>query len=478
MLYEEANEVPNEFYSSVLNQPMYQHVKIIKRNGSDSKKFYSIHEVKTLGSSQSFQLVLIFQDTNNLNETKLTYYIIDKKNTSFSDMLVKAIVAAESIDLLLGLYDKIASTASTIDVTANASLSTTSIISKSLLAVIIVSIVTAGGGIMIGDAYFSDPTVEYYVYPEQMPAELHGMSLEIMDVYSTDEKSEIINYDCDNESVVHDLNYSFECVTENSLGNKESVTTTVSVKAPNNKLDADAIQCVEQYYYPLSDEFTNNYTYLSNLPNASPGTLSDYKNTHIKLMDDYFENHDYANAKKHATIVLKYFNINDIQALSTLGNVMRDEDRTDVNGVQCAIAVHSTPFISHTAWGKLSLADNYHVLGDYDTSTYWSSQVIDGYVVQVDDEIHEISYVNSLIVKANALYRQALVEQSEFDQAKMYYNLAHDITPSYDTWFGLGNIDRHEGNFEGALEKYERARELASDDTTEINDAINRVLVE
>ena len=104
-------------------------------------------------------------------------------------------------------------------------------------------------------------------------------------------------------------------------------------------------------------------------------------------------------------------------------------------------------------------------------STYWSSQVIDEYGIQIDDDISEISYVNGLVVKANALYRQALAEQSGFGEAKRYYSRAHDITSSYDTWFGLGNIDRHEGNFAGALEKYEEAKKWA-ENTTEIDHAM------
>ena len=342
-------------------------------------------------------------------------------------------------------------------------------ISKTTLTAIMMSIITVAGGGVIGDTYYSDPNVEYAVYPAQIPAELSGVSLVVGDVYSTDDKSEIINYDCNNESIVHDLHYSFECIAENSLGNKESVITTVSVKEPNNLLGADATQCVEQYYYPLSDEFTSSYTYLSNLPNASPSSLSNYKNTHIKLMDDYFEDRDYTNAKKHATIVLKYFNINDIQALSTLGNIMRDEDRTDIMGAQCAIAVHSTPFLYHTAWGKISLAEDYHVLHDFKQASSLASLVIDDYNNPKKQDVHEVTYKNALIIKANALFRMAMAEQAnDIEEIRKYYTLAHEIEPSYDSWFGLGNLDRYVSNFDEALEKYEQAKKLAKD-TAEID---------
>lgn len=352
-------------------------------------------------------------------------------------------------------------------------------ISKNLLVTIIISaVVTAGGGIILGDAYFSDPYVEYFVYPGQMPAELHGVSVTVNDVYSTDDKTEIINYDCNNESIIHELDYSFNCITENSLGNKESIITNVSVREPDNRLGADATQCVEQHYHMLSDDendITKYYPYLSNLPNVSPSSLSNYKNTHIKLMDDYFTNHDYVNAKKHATIVLKYFSINDVQALSTLGNAMRDKDRNDINGVKCAIIVHSTPFLYSTAWGKLSLAEDHHVLHDFKKAANLATLVIKEYNSENPD-IHETTYKNALIVKANALMRMAMAERADdIENVRKHYTTAHEIEPSYDSWFGLGNLDRYVGNFADALEKYEQAKELATD-TTEIDYEISVLL--
>ncbi len=339
------------------------------------------------------------------------------------------------------------------------------------LTVMIISATAAASGVIIADAYYSDPYIEYSLYPPQLPADLHGTSLIVENVYSTDSKSEILRYDCDTELMVHESNYTFDCITENSLGNKEIVTTTVSVKEPRNLLEEVATECVLQHYI-LSDDITKDYPYLLDLPNISPSSLSNLKNGHIKLMDEYFESHDYISAKKHATIVLKYFNINDAQSLSTLGNIMRDENRNDIFGTECALAVHTTPFLSNTIWGKIAIAEDYHVLGDYKTSIQWSSRVIDGYSTNPD--INEISYVNALIIKGNAFYRMSLVEQSGFDDAKTYYTLAHDIEKSYDTWFGLGNIDRHEYRFADALEKYQQAKLLA-DNTDEINEAINRV---
>jgi len=345
-------------------------------------------------------------------------------------------------------------------------------ISKTLLTAIIISATAVGsGGIIMGDAYYSDPYVEYSLYPPQLPAELHGTSFIVKNVYSTDDKSEILQYDCDTELTIHETNYTFDCVTENSLTNKEIVTTIVSIKEPRNLLDGIATECVSQQYI-LSDDVTKDYPYLLELPNISPSRLSNLQNVHINLMDSYYESHDYISATKHATIVLKYFKINDVQALSTLGNIMRDENRNDISGIKCAFAVHSNLFLSNTIWGKLSIAEDYHVLGDYEASIQWSSRVIDDYPTNPD--IHEINYVNALIIKGNALYRMSLVEQSGFDDAKTYYTLAHDIEKSYDTWFGLGNIDRHEYRFADALEKYQQAKLLA-DNTDEINEAINRV---
>ncbi len=170
--------------------------------------------------------------------------------------------------------------------------------------------------------------------------------------------------------------------------------------------------------------------------------------------------------------MLKYFNINDLQALSTLGNSIRDNDRQDSALVKCAIAIHSTPFLSNSVWGEISLAEDYHVLGEYKTSISWSSKVINEY--GHNPNIYIDNYVNALIIKANALYRLSVNEQSVFDDAKTNYALAHEIRESYDTWFGLGNIDRHEGQFTEALLKYKQARLLASD-TTEIDDAIKSI---
>ena len=190
-------------------------------------------------------------------------------------------------------------------------------------------------------------------------------------------------------------------------------------------------------------------------------------------MDANYEKHDYASAKKHATIVLKYFHINDLQSLSTLGNLIRDGDRQNLAFAKCAITIHSTPFLVNSVWGKISLAEHYHVLREYEKSILWSSKVINDYELDLDISVD--SYVNSLIIKANALYRLSLDEQNGFDDAKAHYTLAHEIRESYDTWFGLGNIDRHEVQFTDALLKYKQARLLASD-TDEIDNAIKSVL--
>ena len=345
--------------------------------------------------------------------------------------------------------------------------------SKTVLTAIVLSTVVAiGGGIMLADAYYSDPLLEYSLYPAQLPSELHGTTLIVTNVFSTDDKSEIVDYNCNIDSIVYDLEYTFDCFTENSLGNKETIRTTVSIKEPNNRLEPEAIDCISQNYVSTNN-LTQEYPYLLELPNLSPSRIINLKNIHIKLMDDYYEDKEYASAKKHATIVLKYFNINDIQSLSTMGNLIRDQNRQNPLAVKCAIAIHDSSILLHTVWGKISLAEDYHVVGEYEKSIFWSSKIIDGYE-QNNPDIEVDSYVNSLIIKANTLYRQSLDEQNGFDDAKMHYTLAHEIKESYDTWFGLGNIDRHETNFEGAMDKYQQARLLAQD-TDEIDDAIQNI---
>ena len=362
--------------------------------------------------------------------------------------------------------------ASTVASSVEISNSSVGISKTALTAIVISTIVATGGGITFIDAYYSDPLVEFYLSPPQLPSELHGTSLIVTNVFSSDDKSSIVNYDCNVDSIIYDLEYTFDCFTENSLGGKEIIKTTVSIKEPNNVLESEAADCVSQHSWSTKN-LPLEYPYLLELPNFSLSRISELKNKHINLMDTNYEKHDYTSAEKHATIVLKYFNVNDIQSLSTLGNLIRDSDRQNSAFIKCAIAIHSTPFLSNSVWGKISLAEDYHVLGEYPTSISWSSKVINDY--EHDPDIHIDNYANSLIIKANALYRLSLDEQNGFDDAKKHYTLAHEINESYDTWFGLGNIDRHEGQFTDALLKYKQARLLTSD-TTEIDDAIKSVL--
>ena len=150
---------------------------------------------------------------------------------------------------------------------------------------------------------------------------------------------------------------------------------------------------------------------------------------------------------------------------------MRDQDRQHLSGTECAMAIHKTTFLLDTTWGKLSLSEDLHVLGKYEESIQMSSKVIENYEHNKEDVSRE-SYVNALIIKANALYRMALENDKEFEEAKVFYSKAHEIKQSYATWFGLGNVDRHEENFVDAFEKYQHARELARD-TAEIDEAIS-----
>ena len=353
---------------------------------------------------------------------------------------------------------------------ANASSNT---ISKPILtAIVISSIVTATGGLVFADAFYSDPTVEYSIYPTQLPAEYHGTAIVIKNVFSTDAKSEILSHTCNNESIVYGTDYTFDCITENSLGNTETIRATIFLKPPTDRLDSVAASCVNDNLV-LPHDVTEKFPYLLNLPNFSPSKINMLKNDHIKMMDHSYEMQDYISAKQHATIVLKYFNINEYQVLSTLGNLLRDQDRTNLSGVQCAMAIHETPFLLSTTWGKLSLSEDLHVLGKYDESIKLSSKVIENYENDKED-IPEKSYVNALIIKANALYRMALDTDKEFDEAKFFYIEAHQIEESYDTWFGLGNIDRHEANYDDAFEKYKHAKALAIN-TAEIDKAISNM---
>ena len=347
------------------------------------------------------------------------------------------------------------------------------IITKKIMAILIAVIAAASGGIIVGYAYYSDPVVEYSLQPPQLPADLHGTRIIIHDVHSTNDINEITNYDCNNDSIVHGFDYVFDCTTENALGNIETVTTAISLKRPNTLLGINATNCITQQYTLLSDNITREFPYLLNLPDTSHTRLLNLKNNHIKLMDDHYEARDYVSAKKHATIVLRYFNINDVQALSTMGNIMRDENRNNADGVRCAMSIHSNSLLTETDWGRISLAEDYHVLKEYDRTIYWTSKVIEEYGPDNPD-MHEISYMNALIIKANALYRMALDSQTGFDDARSHYEMANEVKETYDAWFGLGNIDRHEEKFDGSLAKYCKARALAIN-TDEIDEVIARV---
>ena len=343
------------------------------------------------------------------------------------------------------------------------------VISKKVMTAIAVStVIAASGGIIAADAYFSNPYVEYTIHPAQLPAELYGTTIIVTNVYATDDKNEIIDYSCNTEPIVYGLKYNFDCTTKNALGNTQKINTEITIKEPNDWLGEQAKSCLSNHI-STTDEMTKKYTYLTKLPNASHSKVDNLKTDHITMMDDYYESYKYAEAKKHATIVLKYFDNNDVQALSTMGNIIRDENRENISNTECAIAIHNTPFILNTVWGKISLAEDYHVFGDYQKSIHWSSIVIDDY--NNNSDVHETSYVNALIIKANALYRQSLYDDKGFEEAKENYLKAHNIEASYDTWFGLGNIDRHEEKFEEAWEKYQQAKKLA-ENSSEIDEAI------
>ena len=353
------------------------------------------------------------------------------------------------------------------------------LISKSILTAILLSVgvvAVGGGGVVVNDTYLSDPYIAYSLYPAQLPADLHGTELRINGFYLNDGGMASI-YECDSKPIIYGTEYSFDCTTTTFLGTQETITTTVHIKPPQIFLNADAMDCISRHD-TLSDDVTDQYPYLLNLPSFSPTKLTNLKAEHIKTMDDYFEVRDYESAKKHVMIILKYFNGNDIQTLSTLGNTIRDEDRQNMENIQCAMVIHSTPFIANTAWGTLSLAEDNHVLGNFETASALTSQIINRYELG-DQSIDEITYKNALVIKANALIRMAMEVQTKdvdkIENIRKHYTLAHNIEESYDTWFGLGNLDRYVGDFDDALEKYEEAKKWARD-STEINHEIGVLL--
>ena len=335
-------------------------------------------------------------------------------------------------------------------------------VSKVLIAVITVTVISgAGGGIYAGDAYFSDLELEYAVNPPHSPAELHGVELSIQKIYSTDRKSYIVSYDCNAEPIIYEFPYSFTCTAKNNFGNEQQISATIDSPSPDSELSMDARHCIEEHYEHDSD-WEIEYPYLSKIIYSNDTKLNSLKKDHIKMMDDYFELKEYANSKKHAYIILKYFDAENIQALSTLGNIIRDENRRNTENLGCAIAIHENEILQRHVWGKLSLAEDNHVLGNFDVTIELTTDVIN------DDKIQEAkdstSYWNALVIKGNALFMKALIHGPvDFGPAHYHYTTAHQIKESYGTWLGLGNIDRQLGNCEDALEKYEYAKQMAKD---------------
>ncbi len=386
-----------------------------------------------------------------------------------TDLPITAITIIAALLGISGWSAKSAAAAMPMASTATTA-SSASIISKPVLVAIILSVAVAGGaGTYYADAIYSDPEITYSVYPAQLPADLHGTDLSITGVYSTDDKSEIVDYECDNDSIVRGLSHTFECVTTNSFGNTETVTARVDVKPPQDYLEKDVSRCIENNLSSIVGA-EKEFPYLLTLAAQSPSSLKDLRKTHVLLMDQSYEDREFEAAKRHATILLKYFDAHDIQALSTLGNAIRDHNRNDNENIECAISIHQTPKVLNHVWGKISLAEDHHANGNYDRTVDLTSLVTDAYYPD-NPEIEITSYMNALIVKANAQYRIALFDKQGFSESRANYDMAHDIRESYDTWFGLGNIDRQEGNCEHAIVKYTQARELARD-TDDVDEAL------
>ncbi len=469
----------NTFLSVPGNEVIPEHYEFVATVKEHNKNDFILGTIDTVLPDESFKQLNFewrFEELGN-NRTQVSYRIYDDDKTPLSEHSrywnnkTKVLITTSTV----GFGTIVASNTTVIMSTASAS---GIIFSKPAIAAIMITVAAiSAGGLINDDAFLSDPRVEYSLYPSQLPAELHGTELTLNGILA-DDGSPISMYECDHEPIIRGLDYSFDCVVKNSLGIEQTVTTVVQIREPIRFLNNAAMDCVSRYD-ALPADVTYEFPYLQNLPELSPSRLVNLKNQHVKTMDDSFDDKDYANAKKHATILLKYFNGNDIQTLSTMGNIIRDEDRQNHDNVSCAMAIHSNPFIANTSWGTLSLADDNHVLGKFETASKLASLIIDRYE-SGDITIEEVSYKNASIVKANALFRIVMAATDpdiddigrqyakEVEEIRYQYMKAHDIEPSYDSWFGLGNLDRYVGDFDDALEKYKEAKKMARD-TTEID---------
>lgn len=322
-------------------------------------------------------------------------------------------------------------------------------LSKGFIAFIAI----VAGGVVLGSIDISNPEidVDYSISSEKLPAKYHGTNLMITEIKVND-ASKIIDYGCSIDKIIfHSLNYTFYCWAEDEHGNRSNIPISIYIREPTPIISSD---CLESYFVTLDDVLSDPKFF--NLSSYGPSYQQTLKSEQVLLMDTSFDHGDLLLAKKHATIVLKIFDINDIQALSTMANIVRDEDRTDISRSNCAISVHSEPRMLLSPWGKISLAEDYYVLGEFKTSAFWVSEVIDNY--GVNSNIEETHYQNSLLIKGNALYRDALLTDRLFDNSKTNYTVAHEISPSYTSWFGLGNIDRQEDNLSEAITKYYHAK--------------------
>ena len=88
---------------------------------------------------------------------------------------------------------------------------------------------------------------------------------------------------------------------KNNFGNEQQVSATIDLPAPDSQLSMEARHCIESHYEPDSD-LEIEYPYLSKIIYVNDTKLNSLKKDHIKIMDDYFEDKDYVNSKKHADL--------------------------------------------------------------------------------------------------------------------------------------------------------------------------------
>lgn len=177
------------------------------------------------------------------------------------------------------------------------------------------------------------------------------------------------------------------------------------------------------------------------------------------ISDEAHAERDYEKSLTTSSIVLTLIDPNDIASISQLGNAIRDTNKTDTSRVLCSKSIHESPEVRKYIFGKMALAEDHLLLGEFQESIDVITPVIDKCKTE-DSTIEVESCANSLIIRGNANYRLTYYDDAEHDYNK---SIKTDGEKA-DSLFGLGNIEYYrDSNFYDASINFKKA--LVSDPT-------------